>query len=100
MLKHDAAVGTGPVKRPSLDPDRALLDRQKAADEVEEGALAAAARAEQGKELAIADRQRHIVERQDRPAPCRPVFMADPVDDDMCCIVSQEGPRASVSPRR
>src|SRR5205085_2169867 len=63
--------------------DRSIPDLQKTANEVKEGALAAAARPQEGEKLAVADRQRYVVERQHRPAPRRTILMADPVDDDV-----------------
>ena len=75
--------GPGPAIGLPSTRDRALLDRQEAADQVEQGALAATARAEQRDKLAVADRERHVVERQYRPAARRPIDMADPLDRDL-----------------
>src|SRR5579875_1620582 len=83
VLKDNATVGTGAGNRLAFDQDRAGLDRQKAADQIEQCALAAAARAEQRDELAVAHAERDVVERQDRAAARRPIDMADPVDDDL-----------------
>src|SRR5437764_920538 len=83
MLENDAAVGTGPGDRLAVDQDRSFPDRQKAADEVEQGALAAAARPQQGEEFAVAHRQGDTVERQHRAAARRPISVADPVDLDV-----------------
>ena len=74
MLKDDAAVRTGAGNGPVLDRNRAVLDRQEPADEVEERTLAAAAGPQQRDELALGDRQRHIVERQHRAAARRPAI--------------------------
>src|SRR5262249_7457057 len=83
MLKDNAAVRAGPGHRPILHHDPPVLDRQKAADEVEHRALPTAAGAEEREEFPVAHRQRDLVERQHRPAARRPVSMADPVDEDM-----------------
>src|SRR5579883_2282835 len=83
VLKDNATVGTGAGNRLAFDQDRAGLDRQKAADQIEQCALAAAAWTEQRDELAVAHAERYLVERQDRAAARRPIDMADPVDDDL-----------------
>src|SRR5262249_15029202 len=83
MLEDDAAVRPGPGNRLPSDPDRPLLNRKKAADEVQQRALAAAARSEQRDELAVADLQRHIVERQHRPPLRRPIGMAHSLDANL-----------------
>src|SRR5262249_21995683 len=42
VLEDDAAVGAGLGHRPAVDADGAALDRQEAADEIDQGRLAAA----------------------------------------------------------
>src|SRR6185503_19970988 len=83
VLKHDAAIGAGLGHRPAVDPDGTALDRQEAADQIEQGGFAAARRAEQRQELALADLDRHVVERQHRRAARRLVEMPYPLDDDL-----------------
>ena len=56
MLEHDAAVGARRADRLALDQDLAGLDRQEAADQIEQRRLAAAGRTEQREEFAAAAR--------------------------------------------
>ena len=83
MLEHDAAVGPGPGDRLAVDQDLAGLGREKAADEIEQRRLAAARGAEQRDEFPLAHVERHVVERQHRPAARRPVGVAHALDDDL-----------------
>jgi hypothetical protein len=83
MLEHDAAVGSRCGHRLAVDRDRALLDRQEAADQIEQGGLAAAGRPKQSQELARAHVERYLFERQHRPAARRSVDVADVVDRDL-----------------
>src|SRR6185503_21047009 len=54
LLEHHAAVGSGAVDRVAIHADRARLGGDEAAHDVQERALAAAARADDGDELALA----------------------------------------------
>ena len=54
LLEHHAAVGAGAAHFLAVDADRAGVGRDEAAHDVQEGALAAAARADDGDELALA----------------------------------------------
>jgi NitT/TauT family transport system ATP-binding protein len=66
----------------AVDQDRAGLDRQKSADEIEQGGFAAAGWPEQRDELAIGDLKRNLVEGQHFAPARRAIEMVDPVDDD------------------
>jgi hypothetical protein len=83
MLEHDAAVGAGTAYRRAVHQDCPGLDRQEAADEIEQGRLAAAGRAQQRQELALANFQRDVLQRQHLAPHRRPVVMAHLVDDDL-----------------
>ena len=74
--------GPGRGHRRAFDADRALLDRQEAADQVEERRLAAARRPEQRDELALPDRERNVVQRQHVAAARRPVGVRHILDAD------------------
>src|SRR5688572_12899928 len=75
LLEHHAAVGAGAVHRVAVDLDR-TLGRDEAAHDVQEGALAAAARADDGNELAFARAEALDVEHRHLP-PVLPVDLAD-----------------------
>ncbi len=49
---------------PTVDPDRTALDVVEAQQKVGQGALAAAARADQGDHLAARDPQRHVAQNR------------------------------------
>ena len=83
MLEHDAAVGAGAGDRLAVDADGAGLDRQEAADQIEQRRLAAAGGPEQRDEFAVADFERHLVERQHLAPARRTIDVADAVDDDL-----------------
>ena len=68
MLEHEADVA--PLRRQvggvgALDRDLALVGVVEAGDDAQQGGLAAAARAEQGGELAGGDADGHVVERDE-----------------------------------
>ena len=69
VLEHHAAVGTGTVHLAAVEAHRPAIARHEAAQDVEEGALAAAARADDGDELAVPDAQTEIVDRLDAVVP-------------------------------
>jgi len=58
LLKHHAAIGTRGADRPSAQPQLAGGRRLEAADDVQERALAAAGRPDDGDEFVLVDRQR------------------------------------------
>src|SRR4051794_21767430 len=65
LLEHHAAVGPRPVHLPAVDLDRTGLGLDEAAHDVKQRALAAAARADDGDELAVAhDEALHVEHRQ------------------------------------
>ena len=55
-LEHDAAIGPRPGDRPAAQADLARGRLHESADEIEQGALAAAARPDDGDELVLARR--------------------------------------------
>src|SRR5205085_6782578 len=65
-LEDDAAVGPGPRDRRAVQQDPAGARRQEAADEIEQRALAAAARADDGDEFLAGDREVYRLQRADR----------------------------------
>ena len=75
--------GPGAGDRLAVDADGAGLDRHEAADQIEQGRLAAAGGPEQRDEFAVADLERHLVERQHLAPARRTVDVADAVDDDL-----------------
>ena len=84
MLKYDAAVGPGPGDWITVDRDRAGLDRQEAADQIEQRRLAASGRPQQCDEFAILHFERNLIERQHLASARRAVDVVDAVDDDLC----------------
>src|ERR1051326_7244089 len=64
-LKHDADVGARPVDSAAAHPHRAARRRQQSGGDHQQRALAAAARADMGDELAAALAERHVAERAD-----------------------------------
>src|SRR5262249_49540047 len=83
MLEYDAAVGTGPTNRHTIEQDSTPFGRQKAADQVEQGRLAAARRPEQRQELAWAHLEADILQSQHRTATRRAVEVVHILDDDL-----------------
>ena len=83
MLEHDAAVGPRSGHRAAVDQDAAGLGREKTADEVEQGGLAAPGRAEQRDEFALTHVERNVFQGQHRPAARRPVQMLHAFDHDL-----------------
>ena len=75
--------GPGRRNRLALDMDAALLDRQEAAEQIEQRRLAAAGRTEQGQEFPRLDIDRNILERQHWPAARRAIEMMHIPDDDL-----------------
>src|SRR6185437_14344390 len=82
ILEDDAAVGPGAGNRTPGDGDAPRLDRQEAAKEIEQRALAAAARPEQRDELLLAHIERDAVERQHRLAARRTIGVAHRAEGD------------------
>jgi hypothetical protein len=64
LLEHRAAVGTGPGDRLSLHTDAARRRCDEAADHVEQRRFTATGRPEDRNELALADPERYVVERE------------------------------------
>jgi hypothetical protein len=59
--------GAGQCDRRALDQDLSLVGRDDAGERLHERAFAGAVMSDQGVNLAPAQRERHIVERDDRP---------------------------------
>ena len=68
LLEHHAAVGTRSAHILSVDADRARIRRDEAAHDVQERALAAAARPDDGDELAFGGGEAFDVEDGERLA--------------------------------
>src|SRR6185503_20410134 len=85
VLKDDAAIRPRAGDILSVNQNRPGFDRQKSADEIEQGGFAAAGWPEERDELAIGDLKRNLVERQDIAPTRRMIEMIDTVDDDLCC---------------
>ncbi len=83
MLEYDAAVGSGPADRLAVHADGAGLDRQKAADQIEQSRFAAAGRPEQRDEFAIGHFERDLIERQHLAAARRTIDVIDAGNDDL-----------------
>src|SRR5271170_7618531 len=66
VLKHHAAVRTGPSDRTAAQAQGAGTGRFKTPDNVQKRALAAARRTDQRDELALFDAQRQLVDGSDR----------------------------------
>jgi hypothetical protein len=81
-LEDDAAVGAGAGDRLAGDRDGAGLHRQEAPEQIEQRALAAAARAQQRQELALLDLERNALERQHRLAAGRAISVAHLAEGD------------------
>src|SRR5438105_2981610 len=82
VLEHDTAVRSRPDDEATRGFYDAGLDRDEAADEIEQCAFSAAGRAEQGMELVRPDVQIDAVERHDLAAvPCT-VDVRDAADFD------------------
>src|SRR5581483_991672 len=84
VLEDDAAIGARAADRVVLDTDGALFNGKKSTDEIEQGGFAAAGRPEQSDEFAIADAERHLIERQHLASARRAVDVAHTIDDDLC----------------
>ena len=73
VLHHDGPVRPGAVDALPLEQDLALAGLKEARDQMEQGRLAAARRADQANEVALVDRQVDVSERVDdlraRPVP-------------------------------
>src|SRR5437868_3203392 len=103
MLEHDAAVRTGAGNRRALDANRALLDRKKATDQVEQRRFAAARGPEQGHELAHADLERNVLEREHLAPTRRTIGMRNALDRDLLDRISlgidhEDVPRNRIRP--
>ena len=83
MLEHDAAIGARRRDRLAFDMDAALLDRQKAAEQIQQRRLAATGRTEQGEEFPRLNIDRDVLQRQHRPAARRAIEMMHIPDDDL-----------------
>src|SRR5262249_31480403 len=83
MLEHDAAVGTGAANRHTIEQDSTPLGLKEAADQVEQGGLAAARWSQDRKEFARAHLKGDILQRQHRMAVRRTIEVVDPLDDDL-----------------
>ena len=82
LLEHHAAVGAWPADRRAVEAQGAARGLQKAGDQVEEGRLAAAARADHGDELRFGDAQREVGERYGAVAVAG-VIEADVLGDEL-----------------
>ena len=71
LLEHHADRGVRAGDRLARDRDAARVAVGQAADDVEQGGLAAAGRADDGEELARRHRERHVLERGDAFPACR-----------------------------
>ena len=78
ILEHERALGAGAVDRLAFDQDLAGIARDQAGDDLEQRGLAAAARTEQGRELALGERQVDVAQRLDAVV----VGLADVLDFD------------------
>src|SRR5215471_5006968 len=76
LLEHHAAVGSGTAHCAPVDADRALIRGDEAAHDAQEGALPAAARPDDGDELAFARREALDIEHRERDPVLR-VGLAD-----------------------
>jgi hypothetical protein len=83
MLKDDPAIGAGAVDGLAVDQDSALLDRNEAAQHVEEGGLAAPRRAEDRNEFPLTDGERHTIQCDDFPPSRRPEHVTEAIDNDL-----------------
>src|SRR3989441_886432 len=94
LLPHPAPAGKAPPPehrrdptrvgagdRPGIDQDAPAVRVNETAEHAEERGFAAARRTDQRAELALAHRERHVVERLDRPGAGR-VALGDPLDRD------------------
>ena len=68
LLEHHAAIGAGTMHFPAVQLDAPRLGGDEAAHDVQQRALAAAARADDGDEFALARREALDVEDLERPA--------------------------------
>src|SRR5262249_41803266 len=68
-LEDDRGVGIDPLERAAPVEDLAVRGRLEARDDAEECALAAAGRAEERDELALADHEIDLAEGGERPLP-------------------------------
>src|SRR5262249_33171028 len=71
-LEHEAVVAAGPRDLAPADPHRACALADQPADDAQQRGLAAAARAEQGDELALVEPEARVVERNHRLGSARP----------------------------
>ena len=63
FLEHDAAVDPGTGDRPAVDQQRPGAGPQEAAEQIQQRAFAAAGRADDADELALADIEIYLIER-------------------------------------
>ena len=99
MLKHDATIRARRAHRLALDRDRAGLDREKAADQVQQRRLPAARWPEQGDEFAGTHIERDLLEREHRPSARRAVDVAHALDDDLRRCHATLRSRSSMNPQ-
>jgi hypothetical protein len=81
VLEDDAPIGTGTGDRLAVQQHAARRRLHEACDDIHHRRLAAARRADDGDEFAIADRVRHVVDDAQRPAPRR-VFDGHAIEGD------------------
>src|SRR5579884_1009922 len=81
VLEDDAAIGAGARDFLAVDRDAAGLDRQEAADEIEQRRLAAAGRTEQRDEFAVRNLERDLIERQHLASARRTIDVAHVLEE-------------------
>src|SRR4051812_16524594 len=69
ILKHHATVGPWRADHAAINAHRAAIAGHEAAEDVQESALAAAARADDSHELAVGDLKAEVADRLDALAP-------------------------------
>src|SRR5579883_1550289 len=79
-LEHHADVPRRLLESPAIDVQLALAGLEMAADQLEESALAAAARADESDELVASDFEIDAAERHDIVAGAGHIGLADPAD--------------------
>ena len=82
--KTHGAVDARPLDLPAVDADRAFFIRQQAGDDVEQRGLAAAAGADDGEKLSVADRDGNIGQCDDFAVErLAPVSLRDVLDPQL-----------------
>src|SRR6185437_1743921 len=95
ILEDDTAIRPRRAHRRPRHGDAAGLDRDEAAEEIEQRALATARRPEQRQELLVFDLERDVIERQHRLATRRTIGVAHLAEGDSS---THEAISAAVSP--